>query len=54
MTRAPKTVGPRSLAVEALHLMNASERPFTCLFVVEGGRPQGVLHVHDLLRAGLV
>src|SRR5258708_2957933 len=54
MTRQPKTVGPRTLAVEALRLMNASERPFTCLFVVEGGRPLGVLNVHDLLRAGVV
>ncbi|MBI1776075.1 MAG: KpsF/GutQ family sugar-phosphate isomerase [Proteobacteria bacterium] len=53
MTRQPKTVGPRTLAVEALRLMNSSERPFTCLFVVEGGRPVGVLNVHDLLRAGV-
>jgi arabinose-5-phosphate isomerase len=53
MTRQPKTVGPRALAVEALHLMNASDRPFTCLFVVESGRPVGVLHVHDLLRSGV-
>ena len=54
MTAAPRTVGPDALAVEALHAMNAHQRPVTTLFVVDpGGRPLGILHVHDLLRAGL-
>jgi arabinose-5-phosphate isomerase len=54
MTASPRTIGPESLAVEALHLMNAHERPVTILFVVDAaGRPLGILHVHDLLRAGL-
>ena len=54
MTAAPKTIGPDALAVEALHAMNARERPITTLFVVDSdGRPLGILHVHDLLRAGL-
>ena len=26
----------------------------TVLFVVEAGRPVGVLHIHDLLRQGVV
>ena len=52
MTRTPRTVGPETLAAEALALMN--ERAITALFVVEeGGRPAGILHVHDLLRAGV-
>ena len=35
-------------------LMNANERPVTTLFVVDAkGRPLGILHVHDLLRAGV-
>lgn len=54
MTLSPRSIGPDALAVEALHLMNAHERPVTTLFVVDAaGRPVGILHVHDLLRAGL-
>jgi arabinose-5-phosphate isomerase len=51
MTRSPRTIGPDSLAAEALCEMN--ERRITALFVVEDGRPAGILHVHDLLRAGV-
>ena len=51
MTRTPRTIGPDSLAAEALREMN--ERRITALFVVEDGRPAGILHVHDLLRAGV-
>jgi arabinose-5-phosphate isomerase len=54
MTASPRTIGPDSLAVEALHAMNAHQRPVTTLFVVDpAGKPLGILHVHDLLRAGL-
>ncbi len=54
MTPAPRTIGPDALAAEALHVMNARERPITALFVVDAERrPVGILHVHDLLRAGL-
>jgi len=54
MTRAPRTIGPDALAAEALHVMNARERPVTALFVLdESRRPIGILHVHDLLRAGV-
>lgn len=54
MTASPRTIGPEALAVEALHAMNAHERPVTTLFVVDPAhRPVGILHVHDLLRAGL-
>jgi arabinose-5-phosphate isomerase len=54
MTPNPRTIGPDALAVEALHTMNAHERPVTTLFVVDAaGRPLGILHVHDLLRAGI-
>ena len=51
MTAAPKMVEPRMLASAALELINASR--ITALFVVEKGRPVGILHVHDLLRAGV-
>ena len=54
MTASPRVIGPDALAVEALRVMNAPERPITALFVVgPSGRPIGILHVHDLLRAGL-
>jgi arabinose-5-phosphate isomerase len=51
MTRAPKTVAPAALAAEALAMMQGR---ITVLFVVEGERPVGVIHIHDLLRAGVV
>lgn len=55
MTRAPRTIGPASLAEEAVAVMN--EAKITCLFVVdpEGSRAAvGILHIHDCLRAGVV
>jgi arabinose-5-phosphate isomerase len=51
MTANPKTTRPRALAAEALHVMNSVS--ITSLFVVEDGRPVGILHVHDCLRAGV-
>ena len=52
MTRAPRAVAPETLAAEALRLMN--ERTITVLFVVDDrGAPVGILHIHDLLRAGV-
>jgi arabinose-5-phosphate isomerase len=54
MTRNPKTVPSTLLAAEALKRMNEAQPPVTVLFVVEADRPIGVLHVHDLLRAGVI
>jgi len=51
MTRAPKTIRPRALAAEALGNMNA--RKITNLFVTEGAKPVGIVHIHDCLRAGV-
>lgn len=45
MTREPKTIGPESLVDEALTLFD--EYRITTLFVVEGRKPLGVLHIHD-------
>jgi arabinose-5-phosphate isomerase len=53
MTRNPKTVPPDCLVGEALALMNMTPRPFTVLFVVDDGRPVGIVHMHDFLRIGL-
>lgn len=52
MTRDPLTIGEGDLAEEALALMN--RRAITCLFIIADGRPVGILHMHDLLRAGLM
>ena len=55
MTPDPRTVPPDALAEKALAVMN--DRKITCLFVLDpAGGPQalGILHIHDLLRAGLV
>ena len=51
MTPGPKTVTPDLMASAALEIINASA--ITALFVVENGRPVGILHIHDLLRAGV-
>jgi arabinose-5-phosphate isomerase len=51
MTSSPKTVRPDQLASEALEIINASE--ITALIVTEAGKPVGIVHFHDLLRAGI-
>lgn len=51
MTPNPRTTSPDLLAAEALRRMN--EAKVTALFVVEDERPIGILHIHDLLRAGV-
>ncbi|MCW5729789.1 MAG: KpsF/GutQ family sugar-phosphate isomerase [Alphaproteobacteria bacterium] len=52
MTRHPQTIGPDALAQEALARMNG--RNITSLFVTDrDGRPVGILHIHDCLRAGV-
>jgi arabinose-5-phosphate isomerase len=51
MNKNPNTIGPQMLAAEALGIINDKKR--TQLFVVEGGEPVGVIHIHDLLRAGI-
>ena len=52
MSRHPRTAAPDDLAQAALARMNAAG--ITGLFVMDEKRVVGVLHVHDLLRAGLV
>lgn len=52
MTVTPRTAAPEDLAPDLLGLMNGMR--ITSLFVVEEGRPVGILHLHDLLRAGVM
>ena len=51
MTRRPKVVAPNMLASAALEVLNTSR--ITALFVVDKGTPVGIVHIHDLLRAGV-
>jgi arabinose-5-phosphate isomerase len=51
MTRGPKTVSPDTLASAALEIINSAR--ITALFVVDKGKPVGIIHVHDLLRLGV-
>jgi arabinose-5-phosphate isomerase len=55
MTANPRAVAPDTLAAEALNLMNTHQ--ITALFACEthGKRrkPVGIVHIHDLLRAGI-
>ena len=51
MTRAPQTTAPAVLAAEALQHMEA--RHITALPVLDGERIAGIIHIHDLLRAGV-
>ncbi|WP_027245273.1 KpsF/GutQ family sugar-phosphate isomerase [Leisingera daeponensis] len=54
MTAGPATIAPGAMAQEAVAVMN--QRKITCLFVVDpdnGQKAEGLLHIHDCLRAGL-
>ena len=51
MTRAPQSTAPAVLAAEALQQMEA--RHITALPVLDGERIAGIIHIHDLLRAGV-
>ncbi|HEY7245656.1 MAG TPA: KpsF/GutQ family sugar-phosphate isomerase [Xanthobacteraceae bacterium] len=51
MTPSPKTVRPDQLASEALEIINSSK--ITALIVAEADKPIGIIHFHDLLRAGV-
>jgi arabinose-5-phosphate isomerase len=52
MTRNPKTIRGDLLASEALEILNSSK--ITALIVTEANRPVGIVHLHDILRAGVV
>ena len=56
MTPEPRTIGDDALASEALAKMEENmQRPITSLFVLENDsqKPIGVIHIHDILKAGL-
>jgi arabinose-5-phosphate isomerase len=51
MTTSPLSIGPSELASEAIRLMH--ERNVLLLFVRDGERLVGAVHMHDVLRAGV-
>jgi len=53
MTRNPKVANKDSLAAEAVAIME--KHSITCLIVADASSvPEGVIHLHDLLKAGVV
>jgi arabinose-5-phosphate isomerase len=53
MTKNPRTISPDTLAGEMLDTLNSSKPAVTVLIVAEGKKPVGIVHVHDVLRAGV-
>ena len=52
MTKNPKTITKDRLVVEALQIMEKYN--ITVLPVVEDGRPIGIIHLHDILKSGVI
>jgi arabinose-5-phosphate isomerase len=55
MTHSPRTTRADVLAIKALKQMELNKPgPITQLFVLDDDeRPVGVIHIHDIIRAGL-
>lgn len=51
MTKNPKTVTKDMISAEALKIMH--DKKITNLFVLDGTKPIGVIHIHDLLNNGV-
>ncbi|WP_019603916.1 KpsF/GutQ family sugar-phosphate isomerase [Teredinibacter turnerae] len=52
MSRGGRTINPQALAAEAFNLMETHK--ITALVVTDNNKPVGILHMHDMLQAGLV
>lgn len=52
MTKNPKTIGAEELAVNALDVLRKNE--ITQLAVTDKGKYEGIIHLHDLIREGLI
>ena len=53
MTKNPRTCTADTLIAEAVNIMNNTGRGITNMFVVDGKKPVGIVHIHDCLRAGV-
>ena len=53
MSPNPKVIEREALATRALKVME--DHTITAILIVDGaGRVDGVIHLHDILRAGIV
>ncbi len=52
MSVSPKTIGEEELAINAFHMMEESS--ITQLVVCEGEKYIGLVHLHDILKEGIV
>jgi len=52
MAKNPKTIARKTLAAKAVQIME--EHSITSLIVSEEGKVQGIIHLHDILKAGIV
>jgi len=52
MTSNPKSIGPGELAIDALDVLRKKE--ITQLVVTENGKYIGIIHLHDLVKEGLI
>jgi arabinose-5-phosphate isomerase len=52
MTKDPKTIAPDMLASAVIEFLSSAR--ITAVFVLEKGRPVGIVHLHDLIRIGSV
>lgn len=52
MSNSPKTIDPEAMAVSALHTMQ--QYSITQLLVASCGRYLGMVHLHDLIKEGIV
>lgn len=52
MSTSPKTIEPGAMAVEALNVMRGNN--ITQLVVADGQGYRGIVHLHDLLKEGLI
>ncbi len=51
MTKTPKTVRPDVLLASAMEMLESTS--ISALFVVEDNKPLGIVHIHDMLHAGV-
>ena len=51
MTKNPKTISQNSLAAEAVRIMEKNE--ISVLIATENNKPMGIIHIHELLKAGI-
>jgi arabinose-5-phosphate isomerase len=52
MTKNPKTITSESMVIDAFHLME--DFSITQLVVVDEGEFKGILHIHDILKEGII